>query len=98
MKKKILGIMCTLVVLTGCSKSVKMSNGEEVIASIDGKDFTANELYDAMKEKYGTSILIKLIDTHIAEQEIENTDEVKVYADSVLSQYKLSYKQDNRDY
>ena len=90
MKKKILGIMCTLVVLTGCSKSVKMSNGEEVIASIDGKDFTANELYDAMKEQYGTSMLIKLIDAYIANQEIEDNEEVKVYADSILSQYKLA--------
>lgn len=93
MKKKILGIMCALLMFTGCSKSVKISNGEEVIASIDGKDFTANELYDAMKNQYGTSILINLIDSYIASQEIGDSEDASVYADSLISQYKLQYEQ-----
>ncbi len=93
MKKKILGIMCALVMLTGCSKSVKISNGDEVIASVDGKDFTANELYDAMKEQYGTSILINLVDSYIANQEIGDSEDASVYADSLISQYKLQYEQ-----
>ena len=89
MKKKILGIMCAMVLMTGCSKSPKLSNGEEVVASLDGKDFTANELYDAMKGQYGTSVLIDMIDSYIAEAEITDTDAANVYADSVISQYKL---------
>lgn len=98
MKKKFLGIMCTLVLLTGCSKSPKLSNGEEVVASVDGKDFTANELYAAMKDQYGTSILVNLIDSYIAEQEIGDSDDAKVYADSVVEQYKLQYKQYNMSF
>ena len=98
MKKKVLGIMCALVVFTGCSKSPKLSNGEEVIASVDGKDFTANELYDAMKDQYGTTVLIRLVDSYIANQEIESDDDAKVYAESLISQYKLSYKQAGRDF
>lgn len=93
MKKKILGIMCGLLILTGCSKSVKISNGEEVIASVDGKDFTANELYNAMKDQYGTSILINLVDSYIASQEISDSEDASVYADSLISQYKLQYEQ-----
>ena len=98
MKKKVLGIMCALVVFTGCSKSPKLSNGEEVVASVDGKDFTANELYDAMKDQYGTTVLIRLVDSYIANQEIESDDDAKVYAESLISQYKLSYKQAGRDF
>lgn len=98
MKKKILGIMCAMVLMTGCSKSPKLSNGEEVVASLDGKDFTANELYDAMKGQYGTSILIDMIDSYIAEAEITDTDAANVYADSVISQYKLQYKQYGMDF
>ena len=59
MKKKILGIMCAVALVTGCSKSPKISNGEEVVASIDGKDFTANELYDSMKKKLKNFIMKK---------------------------------------
>ena len=98
MKKKILGIMCAMVLITGCSKSPKLSNGEEVVASLDGKDFTANELYDAMKGQYGTSILIDMIDSYIAEKEITDQDAAKVYADSVISQYKLQYQQYGMDF
>lgn len=98
MKKKVLGIMCALVVFTGCSKSPKLSNGEEVVASVDGKDFTANELYDAMKDQYGTTVLIRLVDSYIANKEIESDDDAKVYAESLISQYKLSYKQAGRDF
>ena len=93
MKKKFLGIVCTMVLMTGCSKSPKISNGEEVVASINGKDFTANELYDSMKSQYGTSILVDMIDSYISEQEITDSDPASVYADSVISQYKLQYKQ-----
>ncbi len=98
MKKKVLGIMCALVVFTGCSKSPKLSNGEEVIASVDGKDFTANELYDAMKDQYGTSILINLVDSYIANKEMEDNEAASVYADSMISQYKLQYKQYGMDF
>jgi len=98
MKKKVLGIMCALVVFTGCSKSPKLSNGEEVIASVDGKDFTANELYDAMKEQYGTSALINLVDSYIANKEMEDNEAASVYADSMISQYKLQYKQYGMDF
>lgn len=98
MKKKVLGIMCALVVFTGCSKSPKLSNGDEVIASVDGKDFTANELYDAMKDQYGTSILINLVDSYIANKEMEDDEAASVYADSMISQYKLQYKQYGMDF
>ena len=98
MKKKILGIMCTIMIITGCSKTPKINNGEEVVASLEGKDFTANELYDTMKGQYGTSILIDMIDSYIAEKEITDIDAANVYADSVISQYKLQYKQYGMDF
>ena len=93
MKKKILGIIFAMVMITGCSKSPKLSNGEEVVASVDGKDFTANELYDSMKDEYGTSALIDMIDSYIANQEIDDEEAASVYADSVIAQYKLQYEQ-----
>ena len=98
MNKKVLGIVCAIVIFTGCSKSPKISNGEEIIASINGKDFTANELYSTMKDQYGTSILINMIDTYIAEQEIGDSEDASVYADSLISQYKLQYEQSGKNF
>lgn len=98
MNKKFLGIICAMVVLTGCSKSPKISNGEEVVASIDGKDFTANELYDNMKNQYGTSMLINMIDSYIADKEIGDSEDADVYADSYISQIKLQYEQSGMDF
>ena len=98
MKRKFLGVFCALVLITGCSKSVKITNGEEVIASIDGRDFTANELYNSMKDQYGTSILINLVDSYIANKEIPEDDDANTYADSLVSQYKLQFEQNKSDF
>lgn len=98
MKKKILGLIVAMVMITGCSKSPKLSNGEEVVASVDGKDFTASELYDSLKNQYGTSVLIDMIDKYIADKEITDNDAAKVYADSLISQYKSYYEQSGSDF
>lgn len=80
MKKKLFVLSCCLllVLTTACGKSIpKTKNGEEIIASVDGKDFTVDELYKKMKTAYGYSELISMIDLYIADQEIETTDELK---------------------
>ncbi|MBP3920278.1 MAG: peptidylprolyl isomerase [Bacilli bacterium] len=98
MNKKLLSIICATIIFTGCSKSPKITNGEEVIASIDGKDFTANELYQTMKDQYGTSILVNMVDKYIAEKEIGDSEDAKVHADSMIEQYKLQYEQYGMDF
>lgn len=98
MRKKIIGIMCVIALATGCTKVPKLDNGEEIIASVDGKEFTANELYDSLKGQYGTSILINMIDDYISGVEIENDEDANVYADSMISQYKLQYEQYGMDF
>ena len=90
MKNKILVLSCCLLMLvtTACGKSIpKTKNGEEIVASINGKDFTADELYLELKENYGYSYLMNMIDFAIADQEIETTDEIKDYAKQVVDMY-----------
>ena len=48
-----------------------------------------------MKKQDGASILMKMISSYIADKEIEDDEEAKVYADSLISQTKLYYKQQN---
>ena len=92
MKKKLLSIMACILLLTGCGKIPKLENGEEVVAEIDGKSFTANELYDDLKTSYGTTFLVNMIDNYIANKEIETDDSAKGYAKNELENLKKQYE------
>ena len=47
MKKLLLPILCVGLLFTGCGEKTipVLENGEEVVAKLDGKDITANDLY-----------------------------------------------------
>lgn len=88
MKNKIMIIACCfMMVLTTACGNPKLENGEEVIASVDGKEISADELYNDLKADYGYETLLAMIDQYIAEQEIETTDEIKEYAQEVVDYY-----------
>ncbi len=90
MKNKLLILSCCLLMLvtTACGKSIpKTKNGEEIIASVKGKEFTVDELYAELKNTYGYSQLINMIDFYIADQEIETTDELKESAKKQAKPY-----------
>ena len=99
-KKKLLIGLISLGVLatTGCGKIPKLENGEEVIASLDGKNFTANDLYNELKKQGGSSVLVNMIDTFIANQEITDSKEAEEYATSLIKRYKFSYEQNGADF
>lgn len=90
MKKKLVIIAsCFLILLTtACGSNPKLENGEEVIASINGKEITADELYNELKTSYGYDSLLGMIDLYIAEQEIETTKEIETYVQEVVDYYK----------
>ena len=87
--------ICIAVVLLGAliyvvnTKRVpKTSNGEEIIATISGKEFTANDLYEALKEGSGINELVNIIDNYIADKEVTVTDDDKAYVQEVVDYYK----------
>ena len=87
--------LCVIVVLlaalifTLCTKRVpKTSEGNEVLATVSGKTITADELYESLKETYGTDSLINLIDKYIADKEVEITKDNEAYVQEVVDYYK----------
>lgn len=94
-KKILIGILGIglLFGATACGKIPKLENGEEVIASIEGKEFTANDLYNELKKQGGSSVLVNMIDSFITSQEVTDDEAANQYADSLIQQYKLSYEQ-----
>lgn len=89
-KVKYLLLVCVLLLVTGCKNTPKLENGQEIVVEIEGKQFTANDFYDKLKEEYGTSILVNLVDSYITGQEI--TDEIKKEAETeAQSEYDKYY-------
>lgn len=76
-----------LFVSTACGSNPKLKDGKEVVASLKGKDFTAEDLYEELKTQYGYNTMLTLIDNYIAEQEIETTDEIKESAQEYVDYY-----------
>lgn len=99
MKKKILILsICLCTLLTGCGKSAKLKNGEEVVAKLKGKTITANDLYDELKNQGGETVLVKMIDSYIIEKEIKDDSEAKEYAENYLNQLKSYYENQGQDF
>lgn len=94
MKRKILIVsLCSfLIVFTGCKKEVKLKDGKEVIASIKGKDITAEELFDNLKNTYGSNTIINMIDDFIVSKEIKDNKEANEYAKAQVKGMKEQYE------
>ena len=87
--------LCVIIVLVAilifvlCIKKVpKTSNGDELIATLNGKKITANELYEHLKESYGTDALISMVDEYIAGKEVKITKDDEKYIEDVVDSWK----------
>lgn len=95
MKKKLSVLFClTLLLCSGCGQKteIELKDGNQVIASVDGYDVTAEELFEKMKGSYGAQVLTNLLDTFIANKEVETTDEIKNQAKTEIGNMKSYYE------
>lgn len=82
-------LLIACLIFTLCIKKVpKTTEGNDIVATIKGKEITADELYESLKESYGTDTLINLIDTYIADKEVKVTEENEEYVQEVVDYYK----------
>lgn len=101
MKKKTLIIFSAFILtlsLTGCGHETTLKNGKEVVASLNGKKFTAEDLYDKLKSQGGETALINMIDEYILNKEIKTDEDAETYADSQLESYKTQYENYGMDF
>ena len=66
----------------------KVKNGDEVLASLKGKNITAQSLYEDLRSKYGNDVLLDMIDSYIADKEVKITKDDKKYVQEVVDYYK----------
>ena len=93
MKKYLFILLCVPLLLTGCGKVPELQNGQQVVVEINGKQFTAEELFDELKQSYGTSALVNLVRNYITDQEIteEQAKDAKELAESEYNQMAAYY-------
>ncbi|MDO4962532.1 MAG: peptidylprolyl isomerase [bacterium] len=84
----IIVILIALLILVLCMKRIPKVNNKDVVATLNGKTFTANDLYQSMKDDNGTTALINMIDEYIADKEVKLTSDNKKYIDEIVDYYK----------
>lgn len=80
------------IILVAIGHNVELKDGKEVIASIDGKKFTAEDLFKDLKKKYGTSTIVNMIDDFITDKEVKDDDEALEYAKAQVESMKNQYE------
>ncbi len=97
MKKKILLISMLTLLLCGCGKVPKLSNGNDAVVSFEENEMiSVDSLYEQLKDRYAVSILIDMIDKEILFKEYESKeDEADDYADQSITSLKQNYESDD---
>ena len=99
MKKKILLIICTMLLITGCGKDVKLVNGENAIVTFkDGGGISSNQLYEVLKETQGAEKIMNLIDEYLLDQLYDETEEEKSYVKQNVKSVKEAASESGADY
>ena len=88
-------LAATILLVTGCG-SAKLKNGDEKVVSFDNGKVTADTLYKSLKDKYGISVLIDLMDRELLEKDYKTTAEETTQIENQIAQMKQSY-QDNEE-
>lgn len=100
MKKTLLTLfICILTIsLVGCGQIPTLKDGKEVVASVKGKKFSAEDLYEKLKTQGGQATLVNMIDEFIVNKEVETNEDAETYAESQIESYKNQYKSYGQDF
>ena len=81
-------LLLAILIFVLCTKKVPTTkSGDEIVAKINGKTITADDLYLSLKENYGVNEVLSLIDDHIANKEVTITKKDKEYAQGIVDMY-----------
>ncbi len=88
--KKIFLILLSAFLLVGCSTS-HLENGKESVVKFDKGGISAEDLYEKLKDEYGVSAIVDLIDNELLSREYESTDDENKYIRNLVASYKKQW-------
>ena len=87
--------LASMTLLSGCgAKTIPtLENGDQAVVTFnENAKISVNDFYNQMKDKYGTEVILNMIDKMILEKKYaDSTEEAHKNADSVMSQLESSY-------
>lgn len=83
-------IVLVCVLVTGCGKKAELEKNSTIVKYKSGK-IKAETLYEDLRDKYGISVLIDMIDHNIFDKKYKTTDDETKYVDNQISQMKSQY-------
>ena len=82
-------LLVAVLIFVLCVKKVPTtSKGEEIVASLNGKKITADELYLKLKDEAGKDQLLSMIDEYISEKEVKITKDDEEHVQEIVDYYK----------
>ncbi len=87
--------LASMTLLSGCgAKTIPtLENGDQAVVTFnENAKISVTDFYNQMKDKYGTEVILNMIDKMILEKKYaDSTEEAHKNADSVMSQLENSY-------
>lgn len=87
--------LASMTLLSGCgAKTIPtLENGDQAVVTFnENTKISVTDFYNQMKDKYGTEVILNMIDKMILEKKYaDSTEEAHKNADSVMSQLESSY-------
>ena len=84
-------VVCLLV--TACGNKANLKDNNTIVKTDEGK-ISADDFYQEMKDKYGVSLLIDMIDHKILDKKYKTDKEEETSIDSQIEQMKSQYNND----
>lgn len=95
--KKLFLVLLSIFLLTGC-KDVKLANGENAVVTFKEGAISSDDLYEVLKESYGASNIMNLMDKYLLDKKYETTAEETAYINQEVKNAKEQAKEMNADF
>ena len=96
--KKIVKVTASLLAIcllvTGCGNKAELKDNNTVVKTDEGK-ITADKLYEELRDKYGISVLVDMIDHQLFDEKYKTDDTEKETINSQIEQMKSQYNNDD---
>ena len=95
--KKLFLVLLSIFLLTGC-KDVKLANGENAVVTFKEGAISSDDLYEVLKESYGASNIMNLMDKYLLDKKYETTAKETAYINQEVKNAKEQAKEMNADF